>query len=86
VALAGDIGLQQLAALKKRLSTVLARAQPVILDATRLTRIDTGGLQLLAAFVRDRQSSGRAVVWQGTPPWFAAATARLGLAVALAVA
>jgi len=75
----------QLEALKKRLNTVLERVRPVTLDATRLTRIDTAGLQLLAAFVRDRQANGRAVAWQGLPPWLAMATERLGLAVALAV-
>jgi ABC-type transporter Mla MlaB component len=76
----------QLEALKKRLNAVLARVRPVTLDATRLTRIDTAGLQLLAAFVRDRQANGRAVAWQGVPPWFAIATQRLGLAEALAIA
>ena len=83
--MAGHVSLTQLEALRKRLNTVLARTGPVIFDATRLTRIDTAGLQLLATFVRDRQANGRAVTWQGAPAWLAVASARLGLAVALAI-
>lgn len=83
--LAGEIRLEQLGSVKKRLNSVLACTGPVTLDVTRLKRLDTPGLQLLAAFVRERQASGRAVMWQGTPAWLAASSRQLGLAAALAL-
>ena len=38
----------------------------VVLDAANVERIDTAALQLLCAFVRDRQARGHKVQWQGT--------------------
>jgi ABC-type transporter Mla MlaB component len=86
LALAGDLGLEQLEELKRRLDGVVCRARPVTLDVTQLERIHTAGLQLLAAFVRARQAQGRTVVWEGISPWLAEAIQQLGLAAALAAA
>lgn len=38
-------------------------ANPVRVDAGSVERVDTAGLQILVAFVRDVQASGRAVSW-----------------------
>lgn len=85
LAVSGECGLPEVAALKKRLLAQIDAAAPVALDLGGLKSIDTANLQLLAAFVRDRQAKGRAVTWQGVPSWFAPAVRRVGLAGALAV-
>jgi phospholipid transport system transporter-binding protein len=84
LALPQDCGLPQVEALKAKLKVALSRAAPVTLDATRVTGIDTAGLQLLAAFVREREAGGRKVAWQGVTESFAEAAQRLGLAAMLA--
>ncbi|MGH8270016.1 MAG: STAS domain-containing protein, partial [Steroidobacteraceae bacterium] len=48
-------------------------------DASALQRIDTAALQLLAAFVRDRRTAGRAVDWRGGTAALESAAALLGL-------
>jgi ABC-type transporter Mla MlaB component len=60
--------------LKASLAELLSEAQPVTLEVHALQRIDTAALQLLAAFVRERDSNGRAVEWRGSSPalWTAA--------------
>jgi hypothetical protein len=43
-------------------------------------------MQLLAAFVRERESQGRQVQWRGSAPVFTNAVALLGLAPVLRLA
>ncbi|HEY7887487.1 MAG TPA: STAS domain-containing protein [Steroidobacteraceae bacterium] len=66
-------------ALKSELACRLDEPGPVTLDVSALQRIDTAGLQLLAAFVRDRRTAGRAVQWHGRAAALDAAADRLGL-------
>ena len=65
--------------LKSELTRRLDEAAPVILDASAVQRIDTAALQLLAAFVRDRRTAGRAVEWHGRAAALDSAAALLGL-------
>ncbi len=65
--------------LKAELARRLAGAEPVTVDVSALQRIDTAGLQLLAAFVRDRRTAGRAVQWRGRAPALEAVAGLLGL-------
>jgi len=67
------------ASLKERLAALLDEPQPVTLDVAALQRIDTAGLQLITAFVRERAGAGRAVEWQGTAPVLMTAAQLLGL-------
>jgi ABC-type transporter Mla MlaB component len=67
------------AALKDSLAALLNEPQPVTLDVAALQRIDTAGLQIITAFVRDRSSAGRSVEWQGTAPVLTTAAQLLGL-------
>ena len=46
----------------------LEAQESVVLDAANVERIDTAALQLLCAFVRDRQARGLKVQWQGSSP------------------
>ena len=65
--------------LREHLAALLDEPQPVKLDASALQRIDTASLQLIAAFVRERAGSGRAVEWHGAAPVLAIAAQLLGL-------
>ncbi|HEY2035404.1 MAG TPA: STAS domain-containing protein [Steroidobacteraceae bacterium] len=65
--------------LKSELACRLAESGTVTVDVTALQRIDTAGLQLLAAFVRDRRTAGRMVAWRGRSAALDAAAGLLGL-------
>jgi ABC-type transporter Mla MlaB component len=64
---------------KERLTGFLDEPLPITLDITALQRIDTAGLQVLTAFIRDRAGHGRAVEWRGTAPFLTTAAQLLGL-------
>ena len=66
-------------ALKSELARRLDESGPVTVDVSALQRIDTAGLQLLAAFVRDRRNAGRTVDWRGRASALEAAAGLLGL-------
>jgi phospholipid transport system transporter-binding protein len=51
--------------LKVELCRHLETADCVVVDAANLERIDTAALQLLCAFVRDREARGLKVQWRG---------------------
>jgi ABC-type transporter Mla MlaB component len=77
--LAADCTVAEADALKAELARRLGESGTVGVDMTALQRIDTAGLQLLAAFVRDRRAAGRTVTWRGQAPALAAAAGLLGL-------
>jgi ABC-type transporter Mla MlaB component len=79
LALAADCTVAEMDALKSALTRHLDESGPITLDVSALQRIDTAGLQLLAAFVRDRRTAGRAVAWRGRAPSLEAAARLLGL-------
>lgn len=67
------------ASLKEHLHALLDQPEPVTLEINTLQRIDTAGLQVLTAFVRERTNQGLAVEWQGTAPVLTTAAQLLGL-------
>jgi ABC-type transporter Mla MlaB component len=77
--LAADCTVAEVDALKSALTRRLNESAPVTLDVSALQRIDTAGLQLLAAFVRDRRTAGRAIAWRGRASALEAAAGLLGL-------
>ena len=79
VTLAAECTVAEADALKSELAGRLDEPGPVTVDVSALQRIDTAGLQLLAAFVRDRRTAGRAVEWRGQAPALQAAAGLLGL-------
>jgi ABC-type transporter Mla MlaB component len=79
LALAGECMISEVSSLKQRLAAVLDEPLPVTLDITTLQRIDTAGLQVITAFVRERTGHGRLVEWQGAAPVLATAAQLLGL-------
>ncbi len=69
-------------ALQAQLANLLGR-RLVTLDVSRLKRIDTAGMQLLAAFVRERAMHDRSVQWRGESAALSMAAQLLGLSAVL---
>lgn len=79
LALAAECTVAGADSLKTGLARLLGDSRPVTLDVGAVQRIDTTGLQLLAAFMRDRRASGRQVQWRGRAPALDTAARLLGL-------
>jgi ABC-type transporter Mla MlaB component len=77
--LTAECTIAQADALKAQLKRRLQESQSVTLDVSALQRIDTAGLQLLAAFVRDRRTAGRTVTWRGQASALTTGAGILGL-------
>ena len=69
--------------LKNQLSGLLDEPQSVTLDVSALQRIDTAGLQVIAAFVRERAARSFQTEWRGSAPALNSAVQLLGLASVL---
>ncbi len=82
-ALSADCTVAASAALKSGLLEVLREPASVTLDIASVQRIDTAGIQLIAAFVRERESLGLQVEWRGAAPAFTSAARLLGVASVL---
>ncbi len=78
-AVAAECTVADAGALKSELAKLLDNPEAVVLDITAVQRIDTAGLQVISAFVRERASQGRTVEWQGVAPVFSSAVRLLGL-------
>jgi ABC-type transporter Mla MlaB component len=85
-ALAAECMVADAATLKQNLAVLLGEQQAVTLDISALQRIDTAGLQVITAFVRERAVRGLRVEWQGTAPALANAAQLLGLTSLLKLA
>jgi len=70
-------------ALQTELAERLDESGNVQIDGTAVDRVDTAGLQLLAAFVRDVRAEQRAVEWVGCSDALRKAATALGLETAL---
>jgi ABC-type transporter Mla MlaB component len=79
LALAAECTVSGALSLKERLAGLLDEPQAVTLDISALQRIDTAGMQVITAFVRERADHGRPVEWRGTAPVLATAAHLLGL-------
>lgn len=77
--------LRETAELKTSLLRWLDSPETVKLDVSGLQRIDTAAMQVLCAFVRDRQSRGLAFGWDGSAAALNDATRLLGVGALLGV-
>jgi ABC-type transporter Mla MlaB component len=82
-AIAAECTVADAGALKSGLTKLLGAEGAVTLDIGAVQRIDTAGLQVIATFVRERESQGRQVQWRGDAPALAAAAKLLGLSTIL---
>jgi phospholipid transport system transporter-binding protein len=82
-AVAAECTVADSSSLKSGLAKLLDESDVVTLDISAVQRIDTAGLQVIAAFVRERESHGRQVQWQGSAPALSTAARLLGLSALL---
>lgn len=71
--------IAQAADVKTQLESLLGKPASVTLDLDGIRRIDTAGLQVLIAFIRERRSAGREVECAGASAEFLATAEVLGL-------
>lgn len=83
VTLPANCTLRETAELKAALLRWLDSAEAVRLDVSALQRIDTAAMQVLCAFVRDRQGRNLPISWEGSAPALSDATRLLGVAALL---
>jgi phospholipid transport system transporter-binding protein len=69
--------------LQTELAERLDESGAVQIDCTAVDRVDTAGLQLLAAFVRELRAESRSIEWVGCSDALKKAAQALGLGVAL---
>jgi anti-anti-sigma regulatory factor len=74
-----DCTIEHAPGLHKQLAKVLTSSACVTLDVTAVKRCDTAGLQVLAAFIRERREAGREVALAGVSDNFLATAKLLGL-------
>ncbi len=79
IALAADCTIEHSPGLHKQLAKILPNRACVTLDFTAVKRSDTAGLQVLAAFIRERREAGRPIELAGVPDNFLATAKLLGL-------
>ncbi|MGH8289781.1 MAG: STAS domain-containing protein [Steroidobacteraceae bacterium] len=79
LSLAAECTVAEADSLKTALLRLLQEPRSVSLHVGSLRRIDTAGVQLLAAFVRDRRAAGRRIEWRGRAPVLDAAATLFGL-------
>ncbi len=82
-AVAAECTVADASSLKTGLSKLLEESGIVTLDIGAVQRIDTAGLQVIATFIRERESHGRQVQWRGHAPAVSAAAKLLGLCALL---
>ncbi len=78
-AVAAECTVADAGSLKTGLAKLLEEPEPVTLDVSAVQRVDTAGLQVIAAFVRERESQGRRVQWAGEAAALTNAARLLGL-------
>jgi hypothetical protein len=78
-ALSSHCTIAESAALKSTLLQILQEPMPVTLDVACVQRIDTAAMQLITAFVCEREAHGLRVEWRGVAPTFTSAARLLGV-------
>lgn len=79
IVLGASCTIEDVAQLRTVLIDHLSANAPVIIDTSRLERIDTAGVQLLAAFAIDCLERGTAFAWRQRPAILEEAIRLLGL-------
>jgi ABC-type transporter Mla MlaB component len=74
-----DFTIAQADDVRVQLARIVAKPASVTLDLSPIRRIDTAGLQVLTAFIRERGAAGRAVEFVGATESFLVTAQLLGL-------
>ncbi len=86
VDLGEDLGIETSTELKNRLAPLLAAADLLTLDASRVGRIHTAAMQVLCAFMQARHAAGLQTQVSGSTPTFTDAARLLGISQVLGLA
>lgn len=79
IELPAQLTIRESAAFKEALTALLGNHPLLVLDAQRLTLIDTAGLQLLAVFLNEARDRAVEVVWENQDEALYRAADLLGL-------
>jgi anti-anti-sigma regulatory factor len=83
IELGTDLGIERASDLKEQLLAQLESGRSVVLDGAQVERVHGAGLQLLAAFVREREEAGRKTRIDAPSPALVDAARVLALTTAL---
>jgi len=81
--LPADLTITEVAALHAQISSWLEADGSIAIDGKAVETIDGAGVQLLAAFIKDRVARSRGVYWINASDVLVGAAARMGLHGAL---
>ncbi|MHB8698254.1 MAG: STAS domain-containing protein [Sulfuricaulis sp.] len=79
VALEAALGIADARTLYSQLGSAFTRAMPVVMDGTRVERLDAAAMQVLACFCRTARERGLALSWRNISPELKQAAQLLGL-------
>ena len=79
VKLEAALGIADARALCRKLGAALAAATPVVMDASRVERLDAAVMQVLTGFCRAARERSLTLTWQNASPIFQQAVRLLGL-------
>ncbi|HEY5683369.1 MAG TPA: STAS domain-containing protein [Sulfuricaulis sp.] len=79
VALEATLGIQDARVLHERLGSLLTAAKSVVVDGSRVERLDAAILQVLAGFARSAHERGLTLSWHSPSPVLQQAVRVLGL-------
>lgn len=78
VVLEAALGIRDARVLHEKLNTVLAAATAVVLDGSRVERLDAAAMQVLAGFTRAARKHGLSLSWKSPSPVLLQAARVLG--------
>jgi len=78
VALEAALGIQDARVLHEKLGSVLSTAKTVVVDGSRVERLDAAIMQVLAVFARSARERGLALSWRSPSPVLQQAVRVLG--------
>lgn len=83
IELGNDLGVERAADLKAQLAAQLDSGRSVVINGAAVERVHGAGLQVLAAFFRDRHNAGRKTRIESPSPTLVDAARVLALTTAL---
>lgn len=86
VVLEAALGIRDTRVLHEKLDAALAAATAIVVDASRVERLDAAAMQVLASFARAARERGLALSWQSPSPVLQQAARVLGFESVLEMA
>jgi anti-anti-sigma regulatory factor len=86
VVLEAALGIRDARVMHQKLSSVLAAATAIIIDGSRIERLDAAAMQVLAGFTRAARERGLALTWHSPSPVLQQAARVLGFETILEMA